>query len=344
LFGGGVIRENALVEIHNALATAELPDLPESLVGEALSRHSMDRSRALPRLVETYTVAIRENGLAYRHLPDGTPPVPRLRSLLGLTVDETKTADADVLIPVIRDALVAAAKDHEYTDDEEKAVDALALRLGIAEDTVEEIRREVFGPIVQAAFDAALADGRFSPEEEQRLNGLAKKLGIKPDYTEESRRVLAKFRRLWELENQPLPVVPTAVRLKAKEQCHAVATPTKLCEFRTRTRAVQYAGPSARIRLAKGIYFNMGHLFVNRVKDEALHTLDIGTLYVTNQRFLFDGNKKTSTIPLTRIINATVHADGVVVEKDSGKDQIFLCDEIDERFSVVLSRLLRDGG
>ncbi len=55
-----------------------------------------------------------------------------------------------------------------------------------------------------------------------------------------------------------------------------------------------------------------------------MHFIDTGTLYFTTKRLLFDGQRKTTQIPLNKIINITFYDSGMIVQKDSGKDQIFL--------------------
>ncbi len=68
--------------------------------------------------------------------------------------------------------------------------------------------------------------------------------------------------------------------------------------------------------------------------------LDSGTLYITNNRLLFDGQKKNTVINLSKILSFTLFSDGLKVEKDSGRDQYFLGAGDLELVAAVLDALL----
>lgn len=103
---------------------------------------------------------------------------------------------------------------------------------------------------------------------------------------------------------------------------------------------------TARIRIARGLSWRVGQLAVNRVTQDVLQEIDVGTLYVTSKRLIFNGSKKTTALPLRRILNFTIYQDGVQIEKDSGKDQYFMFDEFDgELLGAVLDAAIeRSGG
>jgi hypothetical protein len=56
---------------------------------------------------------------------------------------------------------------------------------------------------------------------------------------------------------------------------------------------------------------------------------------------IFDGTKKNTSIPFTKIINFNVHSDGVQIEKETGRDVFFRFGTIDskraELWGVMLS-------
>ena len=55
---------------------------------------------------------------------------------------------------------------------------------------------------------------------------------------------------------------------------------------------------------------------------------------------LFDGSKKSTTIPFTKIINFSLYSDGVKIEKDSGKDQVFQWSGDSEILGTILQGAL----
>lgn len=108
------------------------------------------------------------------------------------------------------------------------------------------------------------------------------------------------------------------------------------------TRSIRYHGPTARIRIAKGVYWRVGSISPTRVTEEMLAPLDWGTLYITNRRLLFDGSKKSATIQLSKIINFTLYRDGIGIEKETGKDQIVQFDGEVEIAGAILGAALAE--
>ena len=96
---------------------------------------------------------------------------------------------------------------------------------------------------------------------------------------------------------------------------------------------------AARSGVDKLLQIHHGQFAVNRMTEDVLKVLDTGTLYVTNNRLLFDGAKKTTNLALKRVISFTVYADGLKIEKDSGNDQYFQF----ERFDPEMVGALFDG-
>jgi hypothetical protein len=151
---------------------------------------------------------------------------------------------------------------------------------------------------------------------------------------------LDRFRLLWRIENGELPQLTPPIRLQRSEHCHATI-PAVHDELRTRTRAIRYAGPAVRVRIVKGVYYRAGSAAIDRVTDEVMHEIDRGTLYATSKRLILDGSRKTTSIPYSKINNVTRYDDGIVVEKDNGKDQVFRCDGDVEVFAATLTGAMR---
>lgn len=149
------------------------------------------------------------------------------------------------------------------------------------------------------------------------------------------------FKKLWNLSQGNFSDQWVDVRLQSGERC-AYQFFARLYETRTVTRRIQYAGPTASIRIIKGVRFRLGDLAVNRVTKDVLKELDFGILYLTTKRLLFDGERKSTSIPLKRIINFQCYDDALVIEKDGGKDQVFKFTDQDPRMiSATLEGLLK---
>src|SRR5690606_6125721 len=96
------------------------------------------------------------------------------------------------------------------------------------------------------------------------------------------------------------------------ERCY-FKTPAEWHELRTITKRINYGGPSARIKIMKGLSYRVGSMKVERVTKETMQQLDTGTLYVTNKRLIFTGNKKTSNIKLEKILSVIPYSNGIEI-------------------------------
>jgi hypothetical protein len=74
-----------------------------------------------------------------------------------------------------------------------------------------------------------------------------------------------------------------------------------------RSRSV-YGGPS--IRIAKGLWWRFGESRGISESHDELRAIDVGTLLLTNQRIVFVGSQRTSSVPLEKVINIEGYSDG----------------------------------
>lgn len=109
--------------------------------------------------------------------------------------------------------------------------------------------RSKLEPIIQSA----LEDNLLTPEEDDRISRVRERYGnIK--INEESEQALASARRQYDAWTRPLEAVETPLLLKRGEFCvHAIQA--QAFEERQRTLRVNYSGPTASIRIVKGVYY-----------------------------------------------------------------------------------------
>ena len=165
-----------------------------------------------------------------------------------------------------------------------------------------------------------------------------KNLNITIDFTDTD--VIERLKEKWIIENGELKIVQVPINLQRNEQCY-FATWVDWLENRTVTKRINYGGPTARIKIMKGVYYRLGSIGVQRITSEEVHLIDSGQLYLTNKRIIFVGGKKNSNIPLNKILSINPYSDGVEVEKDSGKSPIFKLNNADI-FAMTLTRVIND--
>jgi hypothetical protein len=83
-----------------------------------------------------------------------------------------------------------------------------------------------------------------------------------------------------------------------------------------------------------GVRFRFGGY--TPVKSEEMKPLSTGLLYVTSKRLLFNGDRRNTTINLTKIVDGHVYADSLRIEKTTGKPDLFSMRPVEGRYILGL--------
>jgi hypothetical protein len=193
---------------------------------------------------------------------------------------------------------------------------------------------------VEPAIQAALADGLISPEEDARIERLRERYGgIQLD--DETKRQLAAGKEQFAAWSAPLLPVNVPLMLKKDEWCaHAVRA--TVFEERQRTVRVNYGGPTASVRIVKGVYYRAGSIQTQRITESYHHTFGEGVLGATNKRLLWVSPQKSISIPLQKVVMTEPFIDGIKVIKDTGKPLLFVFDGPDQASMVRISRVIEE--
>jgi hypothetical protein len=233
-----------------------------------------------------------------------------------------------------QEVLQAAIADGVLSEEERAELDRLRREKDL---TAEEVRMAALA-IYRGALRDAAADARLTQEEDEALHRLQRELGltetdIAADFTQVSRlRMLAKI-----AEGQ-LPTVKSPVALVPDEQCHWVVQ----C-----TLADRLALPAAQ-RAIRGIGFTIldhapfasGPRDALRPADEILPT-DIGMLVITSRRVVFQGARRTMSVPHARIEAVTLYADGIRLDEVRASTRRYLLVDDAELTTAVLLQAAR---
>ncbi len=95
-------------------------------------------------------------------------------------------------------------------------------------------------------------------------------------------------------------------------------SPIQLARYKKVTERVGYAGPRAKIKIAKGLSYNFGTSRVKVKEQDKLNIVAKGNLYITNKSIIHNGDTKVSKIPLNKIIDLGVEGDYLFIKKDTG--------------------------
>lgn len=107
------------------------------------------------------------------------------------------------------------------------------------------------------------------------------------------------------------------------------------------TRRINYGGPTASIRICKGVSYRTGSVGVSKSTEEVVETIDSGDFWITNQRVGFIGDKKNFTIPFNKILSFNVSSSyGLMIYKEGAMNpQMIKLDNYDLP-CIILSKIL----
>lgn len=84
------------------------------------------------------------------------------------------------------------------------------------------------------------------------------------------------------------------------------------------TKRISFGGFRYRIKIAKGLSYNIGQITPFLKKEKIQYLDDYGVLYITNKRTIFKGKKKTDSIKIDKIIDLEMIPWGVLIYRDTG--------------------------
>jgi hypothetical protein len=179
--------------------------------------------------------------------------------------------------------------------------------------TPEEVRTAALA-IYRVALRDAAADARLTPEEGASLERLQSQLGLSEHDLGADYNLLSRLRLLARIAEGNMPLVQSPVQLVPEERCHWVVQ----C-----TLADRISMPQATRQPLKGIQFSVpgaepfaaaGERDPLRPAEDVLPN-DLGALIITSRRTIFQGAKRTVSVPHARTDSVTLYADGVRIDE-----------------------------
>lgn len=150
---------------------------------------------------------------------------------------------------------------------------------------------------------------------------------------------LAEFQRIGEkYETSGIPQIDSDISFKRGETLHVKVEGIQWMEYRKkRTGRVMAHGVTARVKIAKGLFYRAGTGQMISESIDQLTPVDNGDLYFTNKGVFFRGNLGNKNIPYDKIIMLTPFQKGIKIERDAGKDVYIPCSvQPDNAAAIVL--------
>lgn len=264
-----------------------------------------------------------------------------LAILLRITNEEKEKIYTSSGLKVFDELYVKFIED-ELLSDEEKAIlakikEAFALKSETLSTLVEKRITDFANKLIKEIIE----DKRIAPGEMDDFYSKCLKLGVNYSFLEESQQILDGYKENWNLENAPLVAIEVGINLKKGEVCYYKKN-VSWHELRTVTHGFSYGGPAMNFKIVKGISFRTGRMAVQRITTDEMKELDVGVLYVTNQRLIFDGQIRNNTLTYKSILAIQPYEDGIKVEKERGKSPVFQMLVPDEKLTIILGRIFSE--
>jgi tellurite resistance protein len=320
---GRVPRSTAFVEVRNILATTPFEQVCGRDIAGALVKaklHCRDATKELTGIFEHAALLAAVD----RELSDSDRRgLAALQRAFELTDAEAASAIESAVGQVFEWVMREALSDGTFTEQEKAGLEATSKALGMSDAQTERLYKTAALAAVNAAFSGAIADRRYTKDEEAHVTALAESLGVTIKQDESTAALVARFRLMGQIEDGVFPSIDVPILLHRGEVCHFLAVAAHH-EIKTVTKRINYSGPTASIKIMKGVRWRAGSIAIEKVTADVMIQLDTGILYITSKRVFFDGTKKNVSIPLGKITNFTVFKDGLQIEKEAGNDLYFL--------------------
>ena len=331
--------ENSLEELTNILALKSFDELSIKDIEEINKKYKLNVTSKYKSEVADLFLNFVNYHLRNELPNDGSRFIPKFATILAIDKKKVDEILTSVGSDIFRSTFQKIVANRRWSDEDKKYLGRLWLDLGLSKDVAGKISGEVRWKVVELYLDTIKADGELSPEEDQELHESVISLTGDINSIKNLQPFLDKLRKVWQLNHGELPVLSTDILLQKKEICHFINQTDWYEQHVVRSR-INYAGPTYRLKLAKGFYYRVGSIQYNQQPKEQLLKIDTGTLYITNKRLLFVGSKKNTSIQYSKIINVQPYKNGVEIIKDSGKNPFLAFDDRIDEVTALLIRLI----
>jgi hypothetical protein len=215
-------------------------------------------------------------------------------------------------------------------DNAKQTLLAFALSINLEPSDITELQQQRFAWEYEPIKRRIEASMWLTDEDLEAQHQIEKKYGIQANLIGEA----AMCRQIYLLESKgKLPEPMSTELMLASNELAYYCTGTTWYQTRVANRG--YSGTSVSVPTGiSGVRFRFGGY--TPIKSEEMTPLSSGTLYLTSKRLLFNGNRRNTTINLTKIVDCHIYSDALRIEKNTGKPDQFAMAAVEGRFILAL--------
>lgn len=239
-------------------------------------------------------------------------------------------------LKLLREKLDALTADGDFSAEDARSLFYEAMGLKLDEKSIEDVRRQAIDNAIASVMRRSVETCHLTDEDQVRIDEVATAFSARITLDDTMRA----FRDIYRVEVKgelPAPML-TAPFLTEPGESVYFQLPTTWAQLRVQRKG--YAGTSVSIPTGiRGVRFRFGD--VRPITSEELTPLATGTLFVTDRRLFFDGDKRNTSTKLGRITDLEVYRDALEVEKSTGRADVYMMAALQARFISGIVRTLR---
>ncbi|PAC29227.1 hypothetical protein [Flectobacillus sp. BAB-3569] len=334
--------ENSVIELNNLLATKPILCISQTDIDGIENRYKLSMLNEFRLNLEEFYAVYLNYCLVDKVLTDTElQELSHLKKILGLDDKTIENLHIKIGEIVYKQSLQEAVSDGRLTKIEIEFLEELENTLRLPKELAYKISYETRSLYVQNFVSKIINNKRLSPAEEKELNAISESLNISIELDGQIQEKLKKLKRYWAIENLDLPVIESDITIQKSEVLYLKIPNVNWFEFRGSRYTKSHTGHSTSYNLIKDFYLNPEGSTSNSHKISNIRKIDIGTLYLTNKRIIFQGIEKNSNIRIERIANFAFYSDYVEIVKDTGKNPTLQIKQNVDIFCMMLERLLK---
>jgi polyhydroxyalkanoate synthesis regulator phasin len=230
--------------------------------------------------------------------------------------------------------------DGKLDDEEKKELEDLMKEYGLKKEDLINAHKKASS----LAFKNIIEDKKITEEEKEALEDLMDYFDVEKEDFKFNQNDFNKFYTLGLIDKGILPTIDQHdldIIFKKGEILHWGCV-AHLLKRKRKTNRVSYGGPTASIKIMKGVRYRVGSVGYSTSSTEYLDTDDIGAFWLTNQRMGFKGGKKSFTFPYNKLHAFEATKEGLVIFKE-GRENPFLI-KIDDYDipCMIISKILNE--
>lgn len=275
--------------------------------------------------------------------PEEKANLANLARTFGLTAEESMELHGEAFASYCRIGMHTVMLRELTPAQKREQIDLLGKGVPLPDAKV----KEALGQVLQSYFDQRLKammkqeDGGevMDPAEYAAFAAEMKGMDINLSLDDRTQARIDSAQRLWSLCRSPLREVPCDLDL-GSEGCFWTRQVELAVNKRVTTRR-SYGGFGTSIKIWGPLRYRSGSYDVERQTEQRLEKVDVGTLVFTSKRLIFTGSLKSLNVKYAKILDVTVYADAIEIDKDTGGDVVFFFPTGQAEAAVILRRLVK---